>query len=1333
MIDKRYSVLVCLVLFIMGCQRDIYNFTNGFEVPQVSKEPPLVQFVVDEQIPDNLEEASNLQKLTDYTKLPYQPIPFYDFKDGFKVAPSTRILCIYQTSGMKDAVIDSLQRFVAKGGTLLFTKTVRDERLAFLLGLDPSSTLETDSIALGFDLKRPMLPGMGNFKYEGDKSEHNGLAKDNFSEEVTIYASAANAPDYPLIIENKVGKGRVIHYNSTLLLDRGMRGLLFAQVLFGLEGIPYPIANTSTIFLDDFPSPLYNIYKAPVAEEMKKNVAQYVTDVWWPDMKAYAKEQNISYTAYVTFDYNAYVTPPFTFKEWDKNSFKKDGIEQEKSSWLGRDVYQSGHELGFHGYNHVSLLQSDWKEEQYIVTALNAASKKWKTLDFKELPISYVPPSNYIDSVGLAKLKEGMPSVKYIQSLYLGNLHEGGAREFDPDPFNDKFFDYPRITSGYQLNNTNLWALESLYLFTGIWTHFVHPDDVFQIPDKSNEATSGHFAYRNPAALNWHSYGDKKGLFDLFKDDIKSFKERHPLVRFQNATRSSDIVRDWRYAYFNHVKEEGDYIVESDFKIGNEAKQYWFLYASAENESLVEDALDTASKVKKTPFLDGTLYSIETKEAFVKIPDLKIKGKGTLTTDAQALYQVHKAQQAYYGNRNVLAPLNQQVAALIAEDKLKEATDLLETNLENGAPFGRKQWVDFATYLGWQDRNTHIWKVLEKQYLKKESKKLANISRKVSEKVDYPNDQVRETWLSRQILWGTDDIGVLKEYYTYFNTLERKSTVLKALRQLHLLEPTNENSKNYIRHLIHNEFDGVVPELNNIAPCDPFYTDMSTAIAWAYADRLRFDRALLWEKCSNEIDQETKNSWLVNTHSFEELKETDYQFYLQVLLANDEKKALREIRSKKPCSPQLREHSKEIAFAYANFKLYREALAWGHCSKAVPMTSKLSWLYELKEYQKANRVYEAYISKYPEDYPTKLHMATLLLQQGDIKGSASISSGLPKEVETGMLRAEINKQIKSISSIEKRAIVDAYSNVLYSETRKDVLSALRMEEGNSISTNTMAINDQLDPNTISSSISYSIYDDNFNVHSFSGTQSFMYPINFIPEDEINGSRTLYGIEYRFKQPASKKVAFLGRARLERDIQSKVYYQIGAGINLSGEKRYNSMILEHFPVRSGPGHILGIYRTQLTSYNEYQVTDKTKQIISFEGNHYSDSESDAIMIGRTEYQVYKNNWCSLSPMIELSYARGTTDRRDGFPYWMAADRVYGGGGIAFMLGSEQSAFHLMADASLFAESNQPNFQRYTGNLSYKIKDFARVLAGFEVYTIENFNSNVFQLGLVYNFK
>ena len=46
---------------------------------------------------------------------------------------------------------------------------------------------------------------------------------------------------------------------------------------------------------------------------------------------------------------------------------------------------------------------------------------------------------------------------------------------------------------------------------------------------------------------------------------------------------------------------------------------------------------------------------------------------------------------------------------------------------------------------------------------------------------------------------------------------------------------------------------------------------------------------------------------------------------------------------------------------------------------------------------------------------------------------------------------------------------------------------------------------------------------------------------------------------------------------------------------------------------------------------------------------------------------------LSPLIEGAYTVGTIDRRNGFPYWMADKRLYGGGGIALTLGKRKAAF------------------------------------------------------------
>jgi len=312
--------------------------------------------------------------------------------------------------------------------------------------------------------------------------------------------------------------------------------------------------------------------------------------------------------------------------------------------------------------------------------------------------------------------------------------------------------------------------------------------------------------------------------------------------------------------------------------------------------------------------------------------------------------------------------------------------------------------------------------------------------------------------------------------------------------------------------------------------------------------------------------------------------------------------------------------------------------------------------------------------------------------------------------------------------------VGFYKIVLgHTNLRKDITESARREKGNSVSTNSFTINDVLEPSTLSNVVSFNIYDKRLNVHSFSGTQSFMYGLNFTSENNVNTKRDLIGFEYRFKKADTLRFGYSARARLERDNESRTYYQIGIGASFKGEKRINLLGLDHFPVRSGPGHILEIYRTQFTSYNAFQMTKRLKQVNSFETNYYSDENADFILLSRTEYLLFESYVLKVSPLMEAAYGLGTINRRDSYPYWMAAKRIYGGGGLALSLGSKNSKFQMVADASIFTEIDQANFERYTGSLSYHIKDFTTLNVGFEVYTIDNFYSNVFQFGMAYNFE
>src|SRR5699024_8825165 len=136
-----------------------------------------------------------------------------------------------------------------------------------------------------------------------------------------------------------------------------------------------------------------------------------------------------------------------------------------------------------------------------MVAAVQAAQKRWSVDGLKPLPVTYVPPTNNIDSTGLRSLKKGMPTLKYMSSLYLGELEIGEGREFGPDPYVPGFFDYPRITSGFYNFDTSEFEQNSLYQLIGIWTHFIHPDDVFQVNQRDEDL----FRSRNRLGLGWRA------------------------------------------------------------------------------------------------------------------------------------------------------------------------------------------------------------------------------------------------------------------------------------------------------------------------------------------------------------------------------------------------------------------------------------------------------------------------------------------------------------------------------------------------------------------------------------------------------------------------------------------------------------------------------------------------------------------------------------------------------------------------------------------------------------------------------------------------------------
>lgn len=130
--------------------------------------------------------------------------------------------------------------------------------------------------------------------------------------------------------------------------------------------------------------------------------------------------------------------------------------------------------------------------------------------------------------------------------MYLGEKPVGGDREFDFDPYEKQFFDYPRISSGFYFSEDEEYTIQSLYLITGIWNHFVHPDDIYQIPATADK-TSGGYSLRNQKTYGWRkSANSDKAMFPEFRKFIINFKKQYPLLRFTDGRTGGKLVWAWR-------------------------------------------------------------------------------------------------------------------------------------------------------------------------------------------------------------------------------------------------------------------------------------------------------------------------------------------------------------------------------------------------------------------------------------------------------------------------------------------------------------------------------------------------------------------------------------------------------------------------------------------------------------------------------------------------------------------------------------------------------------------------------------------------------------------
>jgi len=370
--------------------------------------------------------------------------------------------------------------YVKKGGSLAFLiRPVVDksfEGIAGFTGIKEYDKKAYNPVGLRFD--SDVMLGAESFETDSDIIINSSL-KVSLDSQSSIKIEAYDSN--PLLWTRGYENGRFIIFNGTMLNMKSNRGVIAAILGLATPDLIYPVMNIKMVHIDDFASPIPAGKDEKIYEEFSRNISQFYSEIWWPDMIKAAKEYGLKYSGFIIEEYDNITTPPFN---------KADSARTRDMMLYGRELLGIGGKLGLHGYNHQSLAP-----EGYIIQDLGY--KSWNSVEdmaesvtelikfihsvFGDYELrAYVPPSNILSPEGRQAVIKANPDLRVIASVYNPNKEEDVyAQEFEIA--DDSIIEFPRITAGYENNDTQKWNIYNGANLYGLFAHFVHPDDVLDL------------------------------------------------------------------------------------------------------------------------------------------------------------------------------------------------------------------------------------------------------------------------------------------------------------------------------------------------------------------------------------------------------------------------------------------------------------------------------------------------------------------------------------------------------------------------------------------------------------------------------------------------------------------------------------------------------------------------------------------------------------------------------------------------------------------------------------------------------------------------------------
>ncbi len=344
----------------------------------------------------------------------------------------------------------------------------------------------------------------------------------------------------PLVWQHPYGAGRYMAFNGSVRDDKENIGILMALIAHCGDDAIYPVLGVKLFFIDDFPAPAPEGNYEKIYDELGLSTVDFYRTVWWPYMKDLARRYDLKYTGLIIETYGKQVTGPFA---------PSNGRQARDNLIVyGRELLDMGGELGLHGYNHQPLEVDGfltpelykkhdyvgWPNKGEMVAAMKElyryAKESYPDYEFR----SYVPPSDILDENGHEAVAEAVPTLKVYSSIFEG-LTEDKAYYQDFVRNDDGTYEIPRITSGYSPTRINAWVVISLANYIGVFSHFVHPDEIF---------------YEESKDLSW----------GMMHDSMRAFLDesftRYPWYRAVTDSECADLLGDYLDMDYDVVREE---------------------------------------------------------------------------------------------------------------------------------------------------------------------------------------------------------------------------------------------------------------------------------------------------------------------------------------------------------------------------------------------------------------------------------------------------------------------------------------------------------------------------------------------------------------------------------------------------------------------------------------------------------------------------------------------------------------------------------------------------------------------------------------------------------